>query len=207
MVKAKKWGKVRTFLSPSNKSGSLAPTEISHPKKNMKNLAYTGRHGIPTFIFLVKLDAPLDIIRAILDAVGGKKLLMQNNSSNMTCLQCSCEYGIAVEKIRMLVDYGGIELILSKDSHNRTCLHTASMYGVSVETVQLLVDLGGRELLFTKYDFGTCLHYACLLGASIDIIRLLVTNAGGGKELLMSKNTIGALPAQAPDSAYDAWTV
>jgi hypothetical protein len=70
------------------------------------------------------------------------------------------------------------------------------------------VDLGGRDLLFTKYDFGTCLHYACLLGASIDIIsRLLVTNAGGGKELLMSKNTIGALPAQAPDSAYDARTV
>eukprot|EP00979_Chaetoceros_neogracilis_P000119 scaffold29_cov204-Chaetoceros_neogracile.AAC.5 len=158
----------------------------------MKKLAYTGRHGIPTFIFLVKLDAPLDIIRTILDAAGGK-----NVHVNM----------IAVEKIRMLVDYGGIELILSKDSHNRTCLHTASMYGVSVETVQLLVDLGGRELLFTKYDFGTCLHYACLLGASIDIIRLLVTNAGGGKELFMSKNTIGALPAQAPDSAYDAWTV
>jgi hypothetical protein len=72
----------------------------------MKNLAYTGRHGIPTFFFLVKLDAPLDIIRTILDAAGGKKLLMQKNSSNMTCLQCSCEYGIAVEKIRMLVDYG-----------------------------------------------------------------------------------------------------
>ena len=134
------------------------------------------------------LGKSVEVILKLID-IGGKELVMENDSSIRTALHLACK----IEDMSLhiissqLIEIGGRELLMISDQFGRTALHNACMNrNMSLDVVLKMIEVGGRELLLTSpnNNGGTALYYACWHGdASIAIVSKLIEV--GGKELVM----------------------
>ncbi|GFH56429.1 hypothetical protein CTEN210_12905 [Chaetoceros tenuissimus] len=204
LCKNEDWDGARKYLS------SDTPSKLKEKAIWYHQQFCTEGYDPTSFHIACEENAPVDIIRQMIDIGGDDIVFKQVDCNYYTSLHFACMCGKNIDVVRLLINTGGKKLLMmTADCYEDGCegytaLHYACAFWdyyrddnqFDVNIVKLLLQKGGQELIHAQDKGGeTALHLACSEGT---IRRFLDINAiiehlvhFGGEELVNMQNNKG----------------
>lgn len=137
-----------------------------------------------------------DVIFKLIE-IGGKELLMKQDSTQNTVLHDACHCNTPVEVILKLIEIGEKDLVLLKNDIGETALTKSCEFNPNIEVITKLIEVGGSDLVMAKNQNGeTALHFAITMvnaipmpSARTETIFKLIES--GGRDLIFQKDERG----------------